>query len=95
MLPAGNGGTIELVFTQVYAPTILAPARDFWTLRYTSSSENGSLVAFVVTLETNSFTILQYIAIWGNLVVYNWIWSALPRSGMYTIMYRLCRQLAY
>ncbi|KAL9996156.1 putative START domain, class III homeodomain-leucine zipper family [Helianthus debilis subsp. tardiflorus] len=29
MLPAGNGGTIELVYTQVYAPTTLAPARDF------------------------------------------------------------------
>ncbi|KAF5813468.1 putative aspartate carbamoyltransferase [Helianthus annuus] len=42
-----------------------------------------------------SFTILQHIAIWGNLVVYNWIVSALPRSGMYTIMYRLCRQPAY
>ncbi|KAJ0657305.1 putative transcription factor & lipid binding HD-SAD family [Helianthus debilis subsp. tardiflorus] len=44
MLPAGNGGTIELVYTQVYAPTTLAPARDFWTLRYTTSLENGSLV---------------------------------------------------
>ncbi|KAJ0593727.1 putative P-type phospholipid transporter [Helianthus annuus] len=56
------------------------------------------LQAFVVTLETNSFTILQHIAIWGNLVVFyiiNWIVSALPRSGMYTIMYRLCRQPAY
>ncbi|KAF5813469.1 putative aspartate carbamoyltransferase [Helianthus annuus] len=135
MLPAGNGGTIELVYMQVYAPTTLAPARDFWTLRYTTSLENGSLVrgpflalfgpvnslnvdgnlggdqnqrigcvalfgcvwlqAFVVTLETNSFTILQHIAIWGNLVVYNWIVSALPRSGMYTIMYRLCRQPTY
>ncbi|KAJ0936562.1 putative P-type phospholipid transporter [Helianthus annuus] len=56
------------------------------------------LQAFVVTLETNSFTILQHVAIWGNLVVFyiiNWIVSALPRSGMYTIMYRLCRQPAY
>ncbi|GKE04936.1 phospholipid-transporting ATPase 2 isoform X1, partial [Tanacetum coccineum] len=56
------------------------------------------LQAFVVTLETNSFTILQHLAIWGNLVVFyiiNWIVSALPRSGMYTIMYRLCRQPAY
>ncbi|XP_024971452.1 homeobox-leucine zipper protein REVOLUTA isoform X2 [Cynara cardunculus var. scolymus] len=44
MLPAGNGGTIELVYTQVYAPTTLAPARDFWTLRYTTSLDNGSLV---------------------------------------------------
>nr|GEY64938.1 phospholipid-transporting ATPase 2 [Tanacetum cinerariifolium] len=45
-----------------------------------------------------SFTILQHLAIWGNLVVFyiiNWIVSALPRSEMYTIMYRLCRQPAY
>ncbi|XP_024985647.1 homeobox-leucine zipper protein REVOLUTA-like [Cynara cardunculus var. scolymus] len=44
MFPAGNGGTIELVYTQIFAPTTLAPARDFWTLRYTTSLENGSLV---------------------------------------------------
>ncbi|MFS7968694.1 putative START domain-containing protein [Helianthus anomalus] len=44
MLPAGNGGTIELVYTHVYAPTTVAPARDFWTLRYTTSLENGSLM---------------------------------------------------
>nr|XP_043632329.1 homeobox-leucine zipper protein REVOLUTA [Erigeron canadensis]XP_043632330.1 homeobox-leucine zipper protein REVOLUTA [Erigeron canadensis] len=44
MLPAGNGGTIELVYTQVYAPTTLAPARDFWTLRYTTTLDNGSVV---------------------------------------------------
>ncbi|GKC88424.1 homeobox-leucine zipper protein REVOLUTA, partial [Tanacetum coccineum] len=44
MFPAGNGGTIELIYTQIFAPTTLAPARDFWTLRYTTSLENGSLV---------------------------------------------------
>ncbi|XP_039052606.1 homeobox-leucine zipper protein REVOLUTA-like isoform X2 [Hibiscus syriacus] len=44
MFPAGNGGTIELVYTQTFAPTTLAPARDFWTLRYTTTLENGSLV---------------------------------------------------
>ncbi|XP_010520372.1 PREDICTED: homeobox-leucine zipper protein REVOLUTA-like [Tarenaya hassleriana] len=42
--PAGNGSTIELVYMQTYAPTTLAPARDFWTLRYTTSLDNGSLV---------------------------------------------------
>ncbi|CBI31458.3 unnamed protein product, partial [Vitis vinifera] len=42
--PAGNGGILELIYMQVYAPTTLAPARDFWTLRYTSSLEDGSLV---------------------------------------------------
>ncbi|KAL2525840.1 Homeobox-leucine zipper protein REVOLUTA [Abeliophyllum distichum] len=41
---ANNGGTIELVYTQFYAPTTLASARDFWTLRYTSIFEDGSLV---------------------------------------------------
>ncbi|KAJ4969632.1 hypothetical protein NE237_002731 [Protea cynaroides] len=44
ILPAGNGGTIELLYMQMYAPTTLAPARDFWTLRYTTSLEDGSLV---------------------------------------------------
>ncbi|KAG4188991.1 hypothetical protein ERO13_A08G198400v2 [Gossypium hirsutum] len=44
MFRAGNGGTIELIYTQMFAPTTLAPARDFWTLRYTTTLENGSLV---------------------------------------------------
>uniref|UniRef100_A0A0E0EZ02 Homeobox domain-containing protein n=1 Tax=Oryza meridionalis TaxID=40149 RepID=A0A0E0EZ02_9ORYZ len=44
MFPAGNGGTIELVYMQMYAPTTLVPARDFWTLRYTTTMEDGSLV---------------------------------------------------
>ncbi|KAI8524024.1 hypothetical protein RHMOL_Rhmol13G0117300 [Rhododendron molle] len=44
MFPAGNGGTIELIYTQIYAPTTLAPARDLWTLRYSTTLENGSLV---------------------------------------------------
>lgn len=29
---------------KLYAPTTLAPARDFWLLRYTSVLEDGSLV---------------------------------------------------
>ncbi|XP_022563181.2 homeobox-leucine zipper protein REVOLUTA-like isoform X2 [Brassica napus] len=44
MFPSGNCGTIELIYMQTYAPTTLAPARDFWTLRYTTSLENGSFV---------------------------------------------------
>ncbi|XP_073314103.1 homeobox-leucine zipper protein ATHB-14-like [Primulina huaijiensis] len=44
VIPTGNGGTIELVYMQTYAPTTLASARDFWTLRYTKSLEDGSLV---------------------------------------------------
>ncbi|KAL7250614.1 hypothetical protein ACSBR1_012609 [Camellia fascicularis] len=56
------------------------------------------LQAFVVTLETNSYTILQLLVIWGNLAgfyIINWIVSSLPSSGMYTIMFRLCRQPSY
>ncbi|KAL3629997.1 Alanine aminotransferase 2 [Castilleja foliolosa] len=56
------------------------------------------LQAFVVAIETNSFTILQHLAIWGNLVgfyVINWIVSAIPSTGMYTIMFRLCKQPSY
>ncbi|GAU27129.1 hypothetical protein TSUD_104380 [Trifolium subterraneum] len=46
----------------------------------------------------SSFTMLQHLAIWGNLAAFyviNWIFSALPASGMYTIMFRLCRQPSY
>ncbi|XP_030549352.1 phospholipid-transporting ATPase 2 [Rhodamnia argentea] len=56
------------------------------------------LQAFVVALETNSFTILQHLAIWGNLLAFyiiNLMLSAIPSSGMYTIMFRLCRQPSY
>lgn len=56
------------------------------------------LQAFVVTLETNSFTMLQHLAIWGNLFAFyiiNWMLSAIPSSGMYTIMFRLCQQPSY
>ncbi|KAF5932042.1 hypothetical protein HYC85_028213 [Camellia sinensis] len=44
VLPTANGGTIELLYMQLYAPTTLAPARDFCLLRYTSVMEDGSLV---------------------------------------------------
>ncbi|XP_038693610.1 homeobox-leucine zipper protein ATHB-15-like isoform X2 [Tripterygium wilfordii] len=44
VLPTANGGTVELLYMQLYAPTTLAPARDFWLLRYTSVLEDGSLV---------------------------------------------------
>ncbi|XP_074344212.1 phospholipid-transporting ATPase 2-like isoform X2 [Apium graveolens] len=56
------------------------------------------LQAFVVAIETNSFTILQHLAIWGNLLgfyIINWIISAVPAAGMYTIMFRLCKQPSY
>nr|CAD1820272.1 unnamed protein product [Ananas comosus var. bracteatus] len=56
------------------------------------------LQAFVVTLEMNSFTILQILAIWGNFVAFyviNFIVSSIPSAGMYTIMFRLCRQPSY
>ncbi|KAJ7958828.1 Homeobox-leucine zipper protein like [Quillaja saponaria] len=43
-MSTGNGGTIELLYMQLYAPTTLAPGRDFWLLRYTSVLEDGSLV---------------------------------------------------
>ncbi|XP_059288628.1 homeobox-leucine zipper protein ATHB-14-like isoform X2 [Lycium ferocissimum] len=44
VLPTGKGGTIELIYLQTYAHTTLASPRDFWTLRYTTSLEDGSLV---------------------------------------------------
>ncbi|CAA7038720.1 unnamed protein product [Microthlaspi erraticum] len=52
VLPTGNGGTIELVNTQLYAPTTLAAARDFWTLRYSTSLEDGSYMVCERSLTT-------------------------------------------
>ncbi|CAD6240315.1 unnamed protein product [Miscanthus lutarioriparius] len=52
VLPAGNNGTIELLYMQLYAPTTLAPARDFWLLRYTSILDDGSLVVCERSLST-------------------------------------------
>lgn len=37
-------GAVELVYTQMYSPTILAPPRDFCTLRYTTLVEDGVVV---------------------------------------------------
>lgn len=53
-IPTGNGGTIELIYMQTYAPTTLASARDFWTLRYTSNLEDGSLVICERSLTTST-----------------------------------------
>eukprot|EP00249_Psilotum_nudum_P011572 c23246_g2_i4 orf=218-2680(-) len=39
-----HGGLVELVHTEMYSPTPLAPPRDFFTLRYTCCMEDGSLV---------------------------------------------------
>ncbi|GFZ08481.1 homeobox-leucine zipper family protein [Actinidia rufa] len=54
VLSTGNGGTIELLYLQLYAPTTLAPARDFWLLRYTSVLDDGSHVVCLMTLNVAS-----------------------------------------
>lgn len=54
VIPTGNGGTVELIYMQTYAPTTLAAARDFWTMRYTTSLEDGSLVVCERSLSTSS-----------------------------------------
>ncbi|OIV91820.1 hypothetical protein TanjilG_14399 [Lupinus angustifolius] len=54
IVPTGNGGTIELMYMQTYAPTTLAAARDFWTLRYTTSLEDGSVVVCERSLTTST-----------------------------------------
>ncbi|WVZ85067.1 hypothetical protein U9M48_032027 [Paspalum notatum var. saurae] len=54
--------------------------------------------AFVVTMDTNSFTYPQIILIWGNFVAFymiNLILSAIPSLQMYTIMFHLCGQPSY
>ena len=41
----------------MYAPTTIAPARDFWTLRYTTTLEDGSLaVSSSSNLKQETFT---------------------------------------
>lgn len=50
MAPAVNS-TI-CFYMQLYAPTTLVPARDFWTLRYTTIVEDGSLVV-CMSMSTN------------------------------------------
>ncbi|RLM65834.1 phospholipid-transporting ATPase 2 isoform X2 [Panicum miliaceum] len=56
------------------------------------------LQAFVVMMDTNSFTYPQIILIWGNFVAFymiNLILSAIPSLQIYTIMFRLCGQPSY
>lgn len=56
------------------------------------------LQAFVVTLDTNSFTYLQIILIWGNFVAFyviNLILSVVPSLQMHNVMLRLCNQPSY
>ncbi|KAG6767670.1 hypothetical protein POTOM_028882 [Populus tomentosa] len=46
----------------------------------------------------SSFTILQHLAMWGNLIAFyviSWIVSVIPSAGMYTIMFQLCGQPSY
>ena len=47
---------------QTFAPTTLAPARDFWTLRYTTSLDNGSLVVSMPF-------IVKYSIMWDSTLV--------------------------
>ncbi|CAM6082124.1 unnamed protein product [Calypogeia fissa] len=56
------------------------------------------LQAFVVALEMNSFSNIQITAIVGNLLAFyavNFAVSMVKSSGMYTIMFRICRQPSY
>uniref|UniRef100_A0A0E0F5F5 Phospholipid-transporting ATPase n=1 Tax=Oryza meridionalis TaxID=40149 RepID=A0A0E0F5F5_9ORYZ len=46
----------------------------------------------------SSFTFVQFLAIWGNFIAFyiiNFFISSIPSAGMYTIMFRLCRQPTY
>ncbi|KAH1238510.1 CBL-interacting serine/threonine-protein kinase 9 [Glycine max] len=54
VVSTGNGGTIELMYMQTYAPTTLAAARDFWTLRYATSLEDGSLMIYERSLTSST-----------------------------------------
>lgn len=51
---------------QIYAPTTLAPARDLWTLRYSTTLENGSLVvSMALDLNKSNMVVWCYdYALW-------------------------------
>ncbi|KAJ9551814.1 hypothetical protein OSB04_015859 [Centaurea solstitialis] len=75
MFPAGNGGAIDLIYNQIFAPTTPALARDLWTFRYTTSLENGSLMVCERSLtgsgaDPNTATTMQFeigeIGIWTD-----------------------------
>lgn len=56
------------------------------------------LQAFLVSIETNSFSVYQHLAVWGNIVIFyilNLILSLSKHAGMYTIMFRVCADPAY
>ncbi|KAJ3675744.1 hypothetical protein LUZ60_004786 [Juncus effusus] len=56
------------------------------------------LQAFVVSLDTNNYSIFQGLAIWGNVLAFyiiNFAVSSVPSYGMYMIMHRLCFQTYY
>ncbi|XP_078156330.1 phospholipid-transporting ATPase 2-like [Carex rostrata] len=56
------------------------------------------LQTFVITLDTNDFTMIQILAIWGNFVAFyviNLAISLIPSTGMYMIIHRLCKQPSY
>ncbi|GJN06362.1 hypothetical protein PR202_ga24085 [Eleusine coracana subsp. coracana] len=66
VLPAGNNGTVELLYMQFYAPTTLAPAHDFWLLRYTSILDDGSLVALRYLRQVANEDTQSVITGWGR-----------------------------
>jgi len=56
------------------------------------------LQAFLVSIETNSFTVYQHLAVWGNVVIFyilNLFLSLWKHYGMHTIMFRVCSDPVY
>ncbi|KAJ6865737.1 hypothetical protein NC652_037299 [Populus alba x Populus x berolinensis] len=68
---------------------------EFWKSESEMADHN---ISSLIEEENPPLQSLQHLAIWGNLIAFyviNWIVSAIPSSGMYTIMFRLCRQPSY
>jgi homeobox-leucine zipper protein len=53
-----------MVGYQIYAPTTLAAARDFWTLRYSTSLEDGSYVVGIRTWFCSSMILFIRFALY-------------------------------
>lgn len=66
----------------MYAPTTLVPARDFWTLRYTTTLEDGSLVVRIV------MNLISLLNLWRWFITQGNYWSLCIHSCFFQVCER-------
>ncbi|AQK43098.1 Phospholipid-transporting ATPase 2 [Zea mays] len=87
--------TTVMQYPQILLHSQAGRHSSFSSLRYAPTQMRK---AFVVTMDTNSFTCPQILLIWGNFVAFymiNLILSTVPSLQLYTITFRLCSQPSY